>query len=673
MAEQRRDVYMNHIQMRMFYIMARKVWLDAARRFGKTDGGIGPRMWAAAETMPQGQGAFLGTSRKQLFTRTVPAAIAALRRFYNFKEGIHFGWGRPPKTVPSCIIKPTSGYENYMWFANGWLWYAASLATMGSVNGMTLNSLIADECKFLPKKKIDEEVMPALSGIPHPTGHPGFSDANPLYKSEFFCSDASLSSKGNWLAKGEAHLKDVIDEGEFAGKTYAELNAELNRYADRVIFFNETLRSAKKAGIQPIEVSQEDKDFIADLWASIERRDDQFKILPPQYKDPKAIADYLLNYKVIDQDTAELLAAREYLLTHDDVMEMMAIRKSKKYRQRIDALRREAFYFVRASSLDNIDILGESYIRQMRLSLPPLVFATSILNLRLGKVGEGFYYNFDPDVHCYIDDGSDTPISDSYKIKQGKTLVGGTMYPTEYESPDFDYLSAVNDCSLDGDCRDKEDLYIAFDAGKIVSWIVTGQIYRRDGEQQETLNILSSMFVKDGRMVQHLIQDWARYYAPHLKKNRRVHFFYDHTFKFKPHGVYIDDIKDTIIKELKSHGVDVNPVFIGQAWPHNEKYKDIGEGMAGIGYPAVRFNKTQNEPLCAAIENCGVKLSYSGANSVVRKDKAGEKLAVDADRATAGAEPEELRTDGTDAFDTLYIGCRHYRQSSSFLMTPGGR
>lgn len=671
MADDRRDVYMNRIQQRMFYVMARRVWLEAARRFGKTDGGIGPRLWAVAESQPQGQGAFLGTSRKQLFTRTIPAALAALRRFYNLEEGVHFGWGRPPKGTPKCIIKPQS-YDNYMWFANGWLWYAASLATMGSVNGMTLNSLIADECKFLPKKKIDEEVMPALSGIPHPLGDPRFSDNNPLYKSQFFCSDASLNSKGNWLAQGEKMLEQVIDDGEFKGRTYGDLKAELDHYADRVIYYNELLRLAKKNATQPIEVTAEEKAATLDLWNAIRQREGQYRILPPQYKDPKKVAEYLSNYKVVTPDQAELLAAKDFLLTNEEVIEIAAIKGSKKYRKHIDALRCEAFYYVRASSLDNIDILGEDYIRQMRLSLPPIVFATSILNLKLGRIGEGFYYNFDPDVHCYVDDGSDTPISDSYKVRQGKRIVGGTAYSVEYETPDFDYLSEVKDCSLDSDCHDDCDLYIAFDAGKIVSWIVTGQIYRREG--RESLNVISSMFVKDGRMLQHLIQEWNHYYTPHRRKNRKVIFFYDHTFKFKPTGVYIDDIKDTIIKELKKYDWDVNPIFIGQTWPHHQRYKDIGEGMAGIGYPPVRFNREQNEALCAAIENCGVRLSYSGANSVVKKDKMGEKLAVDAERATPGATPEELRTDGTDAFDTLYIGVRHYLSSGmgTTFFTPGG-
>ena len=180
---------MNRVQQRLFLAGAKDVRLLAARRFGKTDGGIGPRLWAVAESMPQGAGAFLGSSRKQLYARTIPGVIAAIERFYGFKEGTHFGWGRPPKSVPKCIIRPKN-YDNVLWFANGHLIHALSLATMGSANGMTLCEVDADECKFLPKKKIDEEVMPALSGIVDPLNRPGFSELNPYYKITFFCSNS---------------------------------------------------------------------------------------------------------------------------------------------------------------------------------------------------------------------------------------------------------------------------------------------------------------------------------------------------------------------------------------------------------------------------------------------------------------------------------------------------
>lgn len=668
--QQPRDVYMNRIQQRMFFAGARNVALLAARRFGKTDGGIGPRMWAVAGSMPRGAGAFLGSSRKQLFARTIPAAIAAQERFYQLREGVHFGWGRPPKGVETCIIRPKS-YDNCMWYANGWLWHTISLSVFGSANGLTLNSLIADECKFLPKKKIDEEVMPALSGMVHPMGSASFSEHNPYYKSTFFCSDAALSSKNNWLEQEEKKLDLTIDSGPFEGKTYRDIQTELDQYADDVMFFNEMLRGAKRDGHRVIVVSDEEKTATETMAQQVMAHEGPYKILPNWGKQiNKATCDYLVSYKLITPEQAELLFNHEYLLTKEQHFQMMMIRGSKKYQEHINQLRCQAFYFVRASSLDNIDILGEDYIRRMKRDLPPLVFLVSILNQKPAKTGEGFYYAFDPDIHCYIED--DCPaIDQSITVKKGSVITGGTAFGMEYESPDFGYLGNLKDCTLDGDVVDDQPLHVAFDAGKIVNWIVTGQMYKRDG--RECLNVLSSMFVKDGLMLQHLIKQWSDYYAPHRKKCNVVHFYYDHTFLFKPTGVYVDDIKDTIIKEMRKRGWEVNAIPIGKTWPHYQRYKDIGEGMSEFSYPCLRINRENNEALILALENCGTRLSYAGENTHLRKDKAGEKLMVDSERATPGAVPEELRTDGTDAFDTLYIGVRHYRNSMPAMCLPSGR
>ena len=72
-----RNVYMNHLQQRIYYAGARDIRAVCARRFGKTDGIIGPQVKRVVDSMPQGAGIWAGNSRKQLFTRTVPATIAA--------------------------------------------------------------------------------------------------------------------------------------------------------------------------------------------------------------------------------------------------------------------------------------------------------------------------------------------------------------------------------------------------------------------------------------------------------------------------------------------------------------------------------------------------------------------------------------------------------------------
>ena len=88
-----RDVYMNHVQQLAFYAGARDLWVEAARRFGKTDGILGPRIWAAADSQPQGAGGFLGASRKQLFSRTIPGVIAAVERsLYRRGDPVKVSW-----------------------------------------------------------------------------------------------------------------------------------------------------------------------------------------------------------------------------------------------------------------------------------------------------------------------------------------------------------------------------------------------------------------------------------------------------------------------------------------------------------------------------------------------------------------------------------------------------
>ena len=402
---QRRDVYLNHKQQQLYYTQAKDVRLLAARRFGKTDGSIAPRIYAVTQSMPRATNLWLGNSRKQLYTRTVPGTIAALERVFRIKEGTHFGWGKPPRWVSAPIIKPKS-WDNVIWFANGTIWQLISLAVSGSANSITANSIIADECKFMSKAKIDGEVMPALSGITHPFGDLAFSDANPLYKSTFFASDASLTAKGNWLEKEEEKLDLKIEYGPFSGKTYRDIQDELFAYADRCIYFNELLRNAKLTKHQIQVVRPEQRDAIRIKAEAIMNHDGPFKVLPNYGRRiNKAYLDQCINYKLITSDEAELLFNYEYLITPEEHFELAKLRNSKKYKEHILELRRNSFIFMRASTLDNVDIVGENYIARMKRDLPPIVFAISILNMKQAKSNDGFYSNLDiENVHGYFPD-----------------------------------------------------------------------------------------------------------------------------------------------------------------------------------------------------------------------------------------------------------------------------
>ncbi len=661
--KEKRDVYMNHKQYLMYIMNVRDGRLLGSRRFGKTDGSIGPRIYRVSMSMPRATNIWLGNSRKQLYTRTVPGTIAAIERFFGLREGIHFGWGKPPRWVPAPVIKPKT-WDNVIWFANGTIWQLISLAVTGSANSITANSIVGDECKFMSKSKIDGEVMPALSGIVHPFGDPSFSDANPLFKSTFFASDASLTSKGNWLEKEEEKLELHPDTGPYANKTYREIQQELQHYAERVIWYNELLRNAKRDGCVPIVVREEQRDAIRVKAEAMMNHEGPFKVLPNYgHRINKAMLDMAINYKIINADEAELLYCHKYLITPEQDFDMQMILNSKSYNRKIDELRCNAFAFWRVSTLDNIDIVGDSYIARMARDLPPVVFAISILNKKVAKSNDGFYSNLDiENIHGYIPD--DCPaIENSFTKKKASAVHGNSVTEEEYETPDFDSLQRTKDCTLDGDVVDSLPLYIAMDYNANINWVVTGQLYKRDN--QECLNVLSSMYVKHERKLRELVADWHHYYRPKMLKNRDVTYFYDSTAKFKGYAIEgMEDFKDVVIGELTRYGWNVRPVDMRSPVPHEQKYKEINESLAGAVYPAIRINRENNEALIIAMQTAEVQVGYKG----FRKWKGGEKLSEDADDAVR----LEYRTDGTDAFDSLYIGCRYHLTNLAGMCLPLG-
>lgn len=657
----KRDVYMNPLQQTMYYAGARDNRLLAARRFGKTDGSLGPQTGRVVQSMPQGAGIWMGNSTKQLLTRTVPATFAAIERFWGLQEGRDFWWGQPPKKlgIPRPIIKPKD-WSRCISFYNGFVWHLVSLEVRGSANSLTVNYLMGDECRFMSKAKIDAEVMPTLSGITHPLGDWRFTEQNPYYKGTFFASDAALSQRDNWMEKEEEKCDITIEDGPFKGRTPRQLQDELVRYAKRITFFNELLRNAKKTGHEVLTVAPAKRDEIRLIAQSCAERTGAFRVLPNAGVS-KHNCDILVNYNVITAEDAHLLYNHEYLITPDEYMELQMLHRSDTYKRHIDQLRANTFAFWRASTLDNIDLLGVDYIAKMKRDLPPVVFAISILNMKKQHASDGFYSKLDiENIHGYVPE-SCPAVEDAMHLKIASTVIGGQQITTDYLTPDFGELQKVKTCRMDGDCRDDKELYIAFDFNANINWVVTGQVYRSDKVGRDALHIISSMYVKNDRKLRELCQDWCRYYAPHKAKNRRVTFFYDHTAKHRGYAISgAQDFKDVIIEELTRAGWDVNAVYMGQAPAHELKHKDINESLAGIGYPFIQFNTENNEPLIVAMENTAVSIGYDG----FKKDKSKEKY------VETEVDPLELRTDGTDAFDNLFWGVKYHQFSMDGICLP---
>ena len=656
-----RDVYLNPLQQTMYYAGAKDNRLLAARRFGKTDGSIGPQVGRVVQCMPQGAGIWMGNSTKQLLTRTVPATSAALERFWGLREGHHFWWGQPPKklNIPRPIIKPKD-WSHCLTFYNGFVWHLASLEVKGSTNSLTVNYVIGDECRFLSKAKIDSIVMPCLSGITHPMGDWRFTEQNPYYKGTFFASDAALSQRENWMEKEEEKCDLVIESGPFKGKTSRELQRELTHYAQRVAYYNDLLRSAKKAGREVRVVSAQKREEIRLVAQACMERKGAFKILPSAGVN-KQNCTMLVSYNIIRQDDAELLYNHPYLLTEEEYFEMQAIQKSKSYQKRIQQMRCSTFAFWRASTLDNIDLLTSDYIAKMKRDLPPVVFAISILNMKKQHSSDGFYSKLDiENLHGYVPE--DCPaVEDATHLKIASTVIGGQQVVTDYATPDFNELQKVKTCRLDGDLRPELPLHLAFDYNANINWAVTGQVFRSEKYGRDALHVLSSMFTKNERKLRELVQDWNTYYAPHKANNRLVYYYYDTTAKHKGYAISgQQDFKDIVIEELRRFGWEVNAIDMGRPAEHELKHKDINEALAGVAYPFIQINTENNEALIVAMENTGVQIGRDG----FRKDKSKEKY------IETEVDPLELRTDGTDAFDVLFMGVKYFQHSMDGICLP---
>ena len=306
----------------------------------------------------------------------------------------------------------------------------------------------------------------------------------------------------------------------------------------------------------------------------------------------------------------------------------------KGYLRRLDRdlnkMRSVAVYYREYSSIENLQLLGENYIKQMKRDLTPLTFQTSILCQRIGIAKDGFYSSM-REGHKY--DANDNQYLDTLG---------------------YDYDFSTLDARADKDVDPDAPICIGMDYNANINWIVAGQPRGR------RLNVIKSFYVKFERKIPALVEDFCRYYASH--QNKTVVFYYDATALGSNYAVNDQDFHWTVQHEFERHGWRVESVYLGNPMRHDEKYLLINQAFAGKQRLMPFFNRSNNEDLILAIQSAGVSNGRNG----FRKDKSGEKLAESEEDLL------EHRTDGTDAFDTLYIGCEKFPYHDSFALSVSG-
>jgi hypothetical protein len=300
-----------------------------------------------------------------------------------------------------------------------------------------------------------------------------------------------------------------------------------------------------------------------------------------------------------------------------------------KLRKALAQLRSIAVYYIEVSSIENVFLLGEKYIRDMKRDLPPLVFQTSIMCIKPTKLKDGFYPSLS-DRHRYI-------ANDNAYLE----LIG-------FDKPKEDAF----DCRCDGDLNKSEPICIAFDYNDKINWMVCGQ---RKGLKMQVIN---SFYVKYERKLREIVDDFCKYYKNH--QHREVIFYYDSTALGSNYAVNDDDFAAVIQQQFAKNKWECTSVYLGNPMKHNLKYMIMDQAFKGQKYLLPNFNEEKCEALLLAMQMAGARIAGKG----FEKDKTGEKY------AESETDKLEYRTDATDAFDTLFIGMNFHPHDG--CMVHGG-
>ncbi len=302
-------------------------------------------------------------------------------------------------------------------------------------------------------------------------------------------------------------------------------------------------------------------------------------------------------------------------------------RKMKDYAFALNELRKGSVFYSEATSLANIEVLGEDQFRQWKREMKPAIYERAILNKRIIQVEKGFYPLLDLERHTY-DDGYDYSFIDS-----NLALI---------RQPGF-----TQDSRYDADIRKDKPLDIAFDSNGYFNCCCIGQ------EHSKEYRILNAFYVKDEDRLEELCHNVTNYYRHHPTKV--INFFYDHTY-VGTDATRVYSYADLIAKLFTAKGWKVNMLHIGMQPRHDTRYRMWGAVLKEDDrrIMRVRINKTNCAQLLVALQRAAVRQGSKG----FEKDKR--------DEARIHAVPPEEATHFTDAFDTLYIG--KYKHQIGYTM-----
>jgi len=381
----------------------------------------------------------------------------------------------------------------------------------------------------------------------------------------------------------------------------------------------------------------------------------------PYYLSLMGVSDAGINQRQIEW---ELERNDQTLDINEQICEMLAeyevcpeLEHVPAFIERLNYLRGKAKVFFNFSSIENISILTEDYLKQMQRNLPPLMFNIQIMGQWKGQAKDGYYANFDiENVHGYYppDENTLDLAMTAYGTKHKSVIdIGGTTKRVEFEATDIDRLAKAKDCKLDTDVMPGEPLCIALDTNKNINCFCIAQTYKFEGV--DSIMILNFMYTMNERRLRELCKDFSDYYAPHRSTCNEVIFYYDSTNKgtnYALEDAESSQFYNVVKEELAKRHWKVTLVDMGVPMRHQLKYQFVNDVLKGEKHLFVRVNKIKNDYLIASLENSRITYGKNG----IRKDKSVEKVKRAGDDMMDEAD-ERSFTDASDAFDNIIQGC----------------
>ncbi|HEX8348477.1 MAG TPA: hypothetical protein VF598_00820, partial [Hymenobacter sp.] len=253
----------------------------------------------------------------------------------------------------------------------------------------------------------------------------------------------------------------------------------------------------------------------------------------------------------------------------------------------------EEFFFLESTAYDNVDVLGEKYLRDLRGDMTQLEWDIEVMNIRLDKVPNSFYPNFKEDTHCRW-----KTYSYEHDEESGLTLPSST------------------------DRNTKQPLEGSFDFNAAFTSMILCQ------EHGNEFRCLDELWVKESKtnMLDALVTKFCDEYAGHERKHLIIHG--DRNGNNKQVASNLTHYQ-TIQVKLAERGWTSQLMVEGLDPDHRLKHIAINELLAegNPRRPVIRINRNKCKYLIISILNAPIKPDW-------RKDKHSEGQLIAQERAT---------------------------------------